>query len=122
MEAQTTTTFPTQEQSLEREKEEKQPLSMPSTLQDSEKDASKTLEQSITGEEHDYITGFKFVIVMVSVTLVVFLMLLDMSIIVTVRHASKMIYSRNKHLFVADDVCLSRPSLASRATFTLFLT
>jgi hypothetical protein len=86
MGAQTTTTSPTRDQSLERGEEEKQqPPSMPSTPQDSENDTDKTLEQTTTGEEHEYITGFKLVIAMVSVTLVAFLMLLDMSIIVTVK-------------------------------------
>lgn len=63
---------------------------MPSAPQDSEKDTDKTPElKAAEKEEHDYITGFKLVILMFSVTLVAFLMLLDISIIVTVRPATK---------------------------------
>jgi len=84
MDEETTTNSLNRDQSLELQ-EEKQPPSMSSTPQDSEKDTQKPPQQRITGGEHEYITGFQFVIVMVSVTMVIFLMLLDVAIIVTVK-------------------------------------
>jgi CHASE3 domain sensor protein len=86
MEAQKRTVSLDRDQSLERQEEKKkQSPSMLSTLQDSEEDTNKNSQQRISEGEHEYITGFKFVIVMVSVTMVIFLMLLDVSIIVTVK-------------------------------------
>jgi hypothetical protein len=85
MEAQTITTSPTPKQSLQREEEKKRPPSMSSTPQGSEKDTNKIPEpKTATEEEHDFITGLKLAIVVVSVTLVSLLMLLDISIIITV--------------------------------------
>ena len=43
--------------------------------------------------DHEYISGFKLFLVMTAVTLVFFLMMLDMSIIVTVRSAISHAYS-----------------------------
>jgi hypothetical protein len=43
-----------------------------------------TTANSDTETEHEYISGFKLFLVITAVTLVVFLMMLDMSIIVTV--------------------------------------
>jgi len=96
MEAQTATTSPTWDRSLQRE-EEKQPSSTPSTPQDPEKDTINDPElKTAAREEQDYITGFKLILVLVSVTLVAFLMMLDMSIIATVKHPQGILYSRNK--------------------------
>lgn len=104
MEGHTTTNSPTRDLPLEREGEgeKDQPTSMPSSLQDSEKKTNKNTEQESTEEEYDYITGFKFVILMMSITLAVFLMLLDISIIVTVRSQFTIIY----RCVTADNVCL----------------
>ena len=45
-------------------------------------------KEKITQEEQQYITGFKFAIVMVSLTMVFFLVMLDLSIITTVSISS----------------------------------
>jgi hypothetical protein len=57
--------------------------------EEKEINATKPSEASATAvedgkTEHEYITGVKLFLVMASVTLVMFLMMLDMSIIVTV--------------------------------------
>lgn len=44
--------------------------------------------QEISSEEYRYVTGFKLAIVIISVTLVFFLVMLDLSIISTVSQAS----------------------------------
>ena len=58
---------------------EKSPILDPDTL--SGENAEK---QETEHEEQQYVTGFKFAIVMVSLTLVFFLVMLDLSIITTV--------------------------------------
>ena len=47
-------------------------------------EATKIAQESVKSEEREYITGFKLGMVVVGVTLVCFLVLLDISIIVTV--------------------------------------
>lgn len=49
---------------------------------------ARTAEPDNTEPEHEYIAGFKLFLVISAISLVVFLMLLDMSIIVTVRDSS----------------------------------
>ena len=102
MAAQTTSASPTGGQSLGLQEEEKiQPLSMPlSTPQDSKKDPDEVPEQKTAEERQGYITGFNLAIVMVSVTLVTFLMLLDMSIIVTVSTTPLRIIYAQEPVFV----------------------
>ena len=58
----------------------KSPILDPDVL--SRENAEK--KQEIEQEEQQYVTGFKFAIVMVSLTLVFFLVMLDLSIITTV--------------------------------------
>lgn len=60
----------------------KQPDSTPSTGLDAGQSPSQT--QSQPAAEYEYMTGVKLFLVLVSVTLTVFLMMLDESIIVTV--------------------------------------
>ena len=48
-----------------------------------------TESQETEHEEQQYVTGFKFAIVMVSLTLVFFLVMLDLSIITTVSKQAK---------------------------------
>ena len=43
--------------------------------------------QDTDSEEYQYVTGFKLAIIMVSMTLIFFLVMLDLSIITTVRQA-----------------------------------
>ena len=43
--------------------------------------------QDTNSEEYQYVTGFKLTIIMVSMTLIFFLVMLDLSIITTVRQA-----------------------------------
>ena len=43
--------------------------------------------QDIDNEEYQYVTGFKLAIIMVSMTLIFFLVMLDLSIITTVSQA-----------------------------------
>ena len=70
---------------LQQQEEDKMSSSITSVPPDLAKDIGKTSEAKTTDEtEPDYITGFKLAILMSSITLVAFLMLLDMSIIVTV--------------------------------------
>jgi len=105
MEAQTTTDSPTWDQSLQQREEKKQPPSASPIPQDPEQDTNKDSEpETAAREEQDYITGFKLVLVLVSVTLVAFLMMLDMSIIATVKLPSGILYSRNKLWFMTDNV------------------
>jgi hypothetical protein len=78
---------------------------------DTEKSPSDSRTATESEKEHEYITGWKLVLVLAAVTLVVFLMLLDMSIIVTVS-----IMLHDCHAYVTDKI--SRPSLASQVTFT----
>lgn len=49
-----------------------------------EQSDEKPQQSSPAEDEDEYVTGFKLIIVIVAVTLVCFLMMLDMSIIVTV--------------------------------------
>ena len=68
------------EKENEKEKEKgKSPILDPDAL--SRENAEK---QETEHEEQQYVTGFKFAIVMVSLTLVFFLVMLDLSIITTV--------------------------------------
>jgi hypothetical protein len=53
-------------------------------------------------EEYEYVTGFKRSIIIISVTLVAFLMMLDMSIIVTVSHQS-MVFKNDCYIFADAD-------------------
>ena len=85
MEFQPTTISQIRDQDIEKEEEKNHSPSIPSTLQDSEEGMNNSAGQETTQEENDYVTGFKFIILMATVTLAVFLMLLDISIIVTVR-------------------------------------
>jgi hypothetical protein len=85
MEAQTTSNSPTWDQSLQQREEKKQPPSALPTPQEQDTNKDSELETAAR-EEQDYITGFKLVLVLVSITLVAFLMMLDMSIIATVKH------------------------------------
>jgi hypothetical protein len=88
MEAQTATTSPSQ--SLQRREEMEQHSSMLSIPQNSEKEAEQAPElQTAEDEEPDYISGFPLVILMTCLTVVNFLMLLDSSIIATVRPATE---------------------------------
>lgn len=43
--------------------------------------------QQIAGEDYQYVTGVKLAILLISLTLVFFLVMLDLSIIATVSHA-----------------------------------
>jgi hypothetical protein len=116
MEAQTTTSYPSRDQTLQREEEEedgegeeiKQHPSMPPTPQDFEKGTNKTPElQTAVEKESYYVTGFHLVVLMGCLTLVTFLILLDVSIIATVRLAIKIYLLHKKTLSMADNVCLS---------------
>jgi flagellar biosynthesis protein FliP len=86
----TTATYPAWEQSQELEVEKRQhELSTPPSDY-SEKESTQTPEQQLTDdarteEEQQWATGIKLLIIMAAITLVCFLMLLDTSIIVTVR-------------------------------------
>lgn len=66
---------------LDGEKPQRQP-SNPDEL------SSQSVERhEVSHEEYQYVTGFKLAVVIVSVTLVVFLVMLDLSIVATVSHA-----------------------------------
>jgi hypothetical protein len=120
MEAQTTITYPSRDQTLQREEVEeegggggggeeiKQHPSMPSTPQDFEKGTNKTPElQTAVEKESYYITGFHLVVLMGCLTLVTFLILLDVSIIATVRLAIKIYVLHKKNCqWLTMSVCL----------------
>jgi hypothetical protein len=55
-------------------------------------------------DEYQYVTGFKFTIVMIAITLICFLVILDISIVVTVSHRSPR-PSANKKGHSADYYC-----------------
>ena len=62
-------------------------LSHPTPTSENEESPSSTKTQAVSklnGEEREYPTGAKFVITLVSLTLVTFLLLLDVSIVSTV--------------------------------------
>lgn len=65
--------------------EEKQETSTTEPQQDAERDPLELAKQSTNSAEDDFISGLRLVLVISAVTLVAFLMLLDMSIIATVR-------------------------------------
>lgn len=75
-----------------------------------------TEKQETEHEEQQYVTGFKFAIVMVSLTLVFFLVMLDLSIITTV---SEQLCAKEFVLGSNDIAC--RLSHVSRATSILCL-
>jgi hypothetical protein len=75
------------------------------------KDLKKFADQPLI-VEHEYLTGVKLMLVLASVTVVAFLVLLDMVIITTVRILC--------HYHVIPWLMIYRPFLISQTTFILF--
>ncbi len=98
-----TATIPTWEHSLEHETEKRQmELSTPPS-DDSEKESTQLPKQELTDqapteEEQKWVTGIPLLIIMGAICLVCFLMLLDASIIVTVKPTAlrKALFLANK--------------------------
>ena len=91
---------------LEEEKEQE------STSPVAEEPNEKPQQSSPLQDQYEYVTGFKLVIVIVAITLVAFLMMLDMSIIVTVS-----IFNREKLGLRDTDTFSGYPSDHQRLSF-----